>query len=625
MGADSRILTLTYQSDPSMSDKTPVGVEVYLVKGGLSTSRQGPAPLALGEIYGGDMGYAVQVTRITPEYAEIVVSDAGEPLTAPADLTTTAAGRSVQLTWIPPTGRTVLGVEIERRWRSGPETLYRFTADEITSWSDSSATVSSVGTYWYRVRLKTTQGYTPFTDFSAEVITADLPGPVTSAEVHPVDKGVVVRPQCTNGGAAITSHQVRYTHDLTLPVDQWETASVSADYDSAMKGLQNGQTYALQIACSNDAGTGPFSQTYYVTPSDPPQAPVVSRYMVDSDVGNPGYVRLWVWLRAAPGSEANSSRFRVWLDGEDYRACIRRRGDSEPCVINKLTPKQPYSLHLVSIDDARTWGPRETKIIKAVDPPTAPSNVRAEAGHGTASLSWSPSRANLADVITYEVRDESDRLLCDTTETQCSITLPEQGAWTVTITAFNDGVASPTTTFQGVVQGNPPPPDPPVSPPPPDPPVSPPPPDPPVSPPPTTQPPSTPPPTDPTGPPTPPPTGNPGSKPAEGPGAGSGHADPILGGGVPSTDTPSDIVRLQTIRKPRRTVRVGTTWKVPKRTLQGQRASWKSAKTSVCTVKKGKRLVFRKRGKCIVSVTAPSTLNLTELRKTFTVRVKSRR
>jgi hypothetical protein len=64
---------------------------------------------------------------------------------------------------------------------------------------------------------------------------------------------------------------------------------------------------------------------------------------------------------------------------------------------------------------------------------------------------------------------------------------------------------------------------------------------------------------------------------------------------------------------------------VPKRTLQGQRATWTSNKPSVCEVKKGKRLAFRKRGKCLVSVTAPSTLNLIELCKTFTVRVKSRR
>jgi hypothetical protein len=94
---------------------------------------------------------------------------------------------------------------------------------------------------------------------------------------------------------------------------------------------------------------------------------------------------------------------------------------------------------------------------------------------------------------------------------------------------------------------------------------------------------------------------------------------------LPTSGIPNDIVRLQTIRKPSRVARVNTTWKVPKRTRQGQRAKWTTGTPSVCKIAKGKRLRFRERGKCLVSVTAPSTVGLVEYSKTFKVRVKGRR
>lgn len=585
---------LAYQADAALSDHTAPGVEVYR-QGGTGAMRNGPAPLEVGETYGGDLGYAVKVVHMASEYVDVEVSAAGAALTAPTDVSASVDSGRVRLAWTPPASRTVVGVLVERRRPSGGD-YEQLGADKVVGWSATSASVTSVGRYVYRLRLKTTQGFTPFSANSNEVSTADLPGPVTSAEIRPVNAGAVVRPQCVDGGAAIDSYTVRYTLDPSQPATSWETGTITDLESGTLSGLENGKEYSLQVACTNEVGTGDFSQTYTVTPSAPPAPPVIAAYDVEADPANPGYVRMWVLLRAAAGSEANSARMKFWLD-DDWRECVRYRGDSSPCLVSKLTPGSSHVAHLVAIDDALAWGPEGSQTIRAIDPPNAPRNVRAQQGQGTALISWDASTAYQAAQIMYEVRSSGGDLLCSTATTQCSIALPANGSWTISITAFNDGVPSPATEFQGFVATTSPPPNPPVSPPP-------------------SQPPAPTPTATSTPAPSPTRTGsNPSPTPSNSPG-GDSDRTPSSGG------TASDIVRSQSVTLPPIRARAGTRWKAPTRTNQGQPVLWQAKPRAVCRVVKGKKLRFLKRGRCRVLVTAPASSSLLGYRKQLAIRVK---
>lgn len=76
----------------------------------------------------------------------------------------------------------------------------------------------------------------------------------------------------------------------------------------------------------------------------------------------------------------------------------------------------------------------------------------------------------------------------------------------------------------------------------------------------------------------------------------------------------------QTVRRPPRTVRVGTRKSLPRTTAQRVAVSWSSRTPRKCRVKR-MRVVGRKAGVCRVRAKAPATPGLLSLRATFTVRV----
>lgn len=125
------------------------------------------------------------------------------------------------------------------------------------------------GTNW---TLSTGQG-TPGSNSGGTVITA--PGAPSVGTATPGNAAATLTwsAPASNGGSAVTGHQVRVVNSAGTQVGALRPAGASAT-SLTVTGLSNGSTYRLQVAATNSAGTGAYSAlSNAVTPSNAATVP----------------------------------------------------------------------------------------------------------------------------------------------------------------------------------------------------------------------------------------------------------------------------------------------------------------------------------------------------------------
>lgn len=600
---DTKAITVAYRNDPTLAGNMPTGVEIYS-----ENFRNEPAPLTLGTLYDGDLGYTVKVLDTQPEYAEILIMDGGEPLKKPTQPTGTLDADRVHLSWdVSLDGRSITGIEVQRASPGGTANHPWSTipGERILRWSDSAADIESQGEYRYRVRVLTAVGATPWSDSSEVLDNVLVPGAAESVTVSPAHEAAIVRAKCPNGGGATSlTLRVRYSSDLDANPRDWAIADVPYG-NGVVRGLSNGVPYGFQVACANRVGSGEYSTTVTAAPMEPPEAPIVAGYFMQRRL-KPGTFELAIFLRPNPEALLNTEAISLAQEGHETNDMIKYspwEAEDGTWRSYEVTPGETYKFFVRSMDGTGRWGPTEVLQLKALAQPTAPSDARYEDTVEGDLVTWEPSHADYAVRIEYEVTNDSGTtVICRSVETQCVVPNVDDVEYTKTIRiqAFNETVPSAVVYLAIPIHARPSPsPSPSAS-------------------------------NWPTQEPSPSPSFS--SSPG-GPGLTTGPSNPIATGSIrPSTSRPASPYgtpespqvsgNAQTIRFTKKRVHMGRRVILPARTQQGVVVKWSASPRSVCRVR-AHRLLTKRTGRCSLRAFATATDRYAPIARTWKLVVRS--
>ncbi|GIG53007.1 hypothetical protein Dsi01nite_110480 [Dactylosporangium siamense] len=185
---------------------------------------------------------------------------------APTDLSATASGGTVAVTFTPP---------------AGPVTRYEVSTDNGTTWTTLTTTAGTGAT-----RAGTVPGLAGGTyQLKVRAVNGAGPGPATAAQAVTVGSGPLAPSGLTVTGRD-TALQLAFTPPVG-PVTRYEvstdngttwttlttTAGTGGTLTGTVTGLTNGTTYPVKVRAINAAGTGPATAATNGTPAAPPQPP----------------------------------------------------------------------------------------------------------------------------------------------------------------------------------------------------------------------------------------------------------------------------------------------------------------------------------------------------------------
>ena len=143
----------------------------------------------------------------------------------------------------------------------------------VKSWSSGSSSQTTPGTldsnrgYWVAYRAANAIGASAYTSRVKMTTAAGKPGPPLSPaaqDLAPTSLDLVWQAPASNGGAAITSYTVRRARDAAFTLDATSfAAGTSLTY--AFEDLEPSTDYWFQVAATNSAGTGDWSEAVQVT------------------------------------------------------------------------------------------------------------------------------------------------------------------------------------------------------------------------------------------------------------------------------------------------------------------------------------------------------------------------
>jgi|GEM_PF-2820109 len=201
-------------------------------------------------------------------------------------------------------------------------------------------------------------------------------------------------------------------------------------------GLTPGHTYTFTITATNGTGTSAASSASApVTIAAPPS----SASNVVATAG-PGWTTV-TWSRGA--SSPQGTRFTVRAVGDPSISCI---STYTTCTFYGLANGQSYSFEVVADNTQGTASAATSNPVTAVATPPAPTRVRAEAGHNSATISWSPTVVRgVALATSYVVTAVGNpSLTCTTSDTMCTMSgLTPGSSYTFTVEAINPAGPSP--------------------------------------------------------------------------------------------------------------------------------------------------------------------------------------
>ena len=165
----------------------------------------------------------------------------------------------------------------------------------------------------------------------------------------------------SNGGAPITGYEIRYIgSDATDKADSnWkvEQVDVYPVLEIFITGLENGDSYDVQVRAVNDAGAGSWSSTTVGTPSTKPDSPTVD----STTAGSRSITVEWSEPASDRGSDISSYDLRYSKTSElslSYIATTFRPGEwtsgdgDLTATITGLEVGTPYSVQIRAVNAA---------------------------------------------------------------------------------------------------------------------------------------------------------------------------------------------------------------------------------------------------------------------------------
>ncbi len=180
--------------------------------------------------------------------------------------------------------------------------------------------------------LSTGQG-TPGSTAGGTVITAPGAPSVGSATSGNASATLTWSAPASNGGSAVTGHQVRVVNSAGTQVGALRAAGANAT-SLTVTGLSNGTTYRLQVAATNSAGTGAFSAlSNAVTPSNGatvPGSPIIGVPVQGATGGSLTATARWT----PPASTGGSA-----ITGYQVTALRMSAADADATVLSRTTSR----------------------------------------------------------------------------------------------------------------------------------------------------------------------------------------------------------------------------------------------------------------------------------------------
>ena len=367
------------------------GYTVTAAPGGATASCSASPCVVTGLTDGTAYTFTVHATNANGDSAE---SSASSPVTpaqhpdAPTGVAATGADGSASVSWTGPAsdgGSPVTGYTVTSSPGGKTATCnaspcvvtgltngtdYTFTVVATNATGDSQPSVASAST-----RARTVPGAPSITD----VTTGD--GSATVTFDGPAQ----------DGGSAVTGY--------TLVASPGSASVSCAASPCTITGLDNGQSYTLQLVAINAAGSSdPSAASDPVTPATVPDAPTalhVTRGDGEADL-----------TFDAPGNDggATVTGFEYSADGGQSWHDLTVAGSGPyTATVTGLSNGKDYSIAVRAVNGKGHSASTETSDVTPAARPGAPTGVTVVRGNGQVSVSWTSPDDNGAAIDTYEV------------------------------------------------------------------------------------------------------------------------------------------------------------------------------------------------------------------------------
>ena len=310
---------------------------------------------------------------------------------------------------------------------------YRYSSNSHDTWTASepawadvpggssarSQTVSSLtnGTeYTFEVRAVNAAGASPARRGSATPVT--VPEAVVNLEATASPEQVVLRWEApaSNGGAAITHYEYRYSSDSystwTASEPAWTTVSDGvAARSQTVSSLTNGTEYTFEVRAVNAAGASP-ARRGSATPVTVPEAVV----NLEASAGDEQIVLRWEAPASNGGSPITRYQYRyssnshgTWTESEPAWADVTRGSSARSQTVSSLTNDTEYTFEVRAVNAAGEGPASRVSATPAVSKPGPVRNLSASAGDEWVTLYWDAPLSNGGSPITrYQYRRDGE-------------------------------------------------------------------------------------------------------------------------------------------------------------------------------------------------------------------------
>jgi len=368
---------------------------------------------------------------------------------APVNVTAVAGNASAEVSWTVPAtsgGSTILSYTVTAYVNSTPVTTC--TTPDGSTLSCLVTGLTNGTAYTFKVTATNANGQSPQSLASSPSTTpTGNPGPPTGVQVTAGNGQLTATwtAPVSTGGSPITQFTATAYSGLTAIATCQTPDGVTTT--CIITGLTNGTAYTVKVTATNVNGTGLSSlASSSATPSTKPNAPTAV-----SAVAGSGQATV-SWTAPSFNGGSNITGYTV-TSSPDFKTCTTNGSTS--CTVLGLSNGTAYTFTVIATNvngDSVASQPSQTPATPA-SASTAPQNVSANAGNGSALVSWHiPSSNGGSRILGYTVTSLPGSKTCTVSVTQqdtstdfsCTVySLTNGTAYTFTVKATNTTGQSP--------------------------------------------------------------------------------------------------------------------------------------------------------------------------------------
>ncbi len=339
-----------------------------------------------------------------PSYAQ------ASPPQAIPNLIAVGGDGQVTLTWTAPfnNGSPIVSYKIES-WKTGTDIITTYPNLSTVTTATVTGLTNNVS-YSFKVYAINSAGTSPESNIasatpSKSTPSKDVPDAVIDLRATRGDSKVLLSwSKPIDNGSPITNYVITY---WKVGTDTFNKKTLSSSVTSGqITGLINGISYAFKINSFNEIGSSPDSNIESATPSALTTATVPNQVRGVVAVPSNGQVFL-SWLEPSDnGSPIFSYKVLVNEKGSTTFTTFPNLGDATKVTIGTLKNGVTYDFKVIAINSVGESKPSNPVTATPNNRvPISITNLKATAGDGKATLTWSVTSSELDSITGYRVRE----------------------------------------------------------------------------------------------------------------------------------------------------------------------------------------------------------------------------